>query len=107
MKKTLINGLVIIAIAVLSISCKKEDDPENVAPVVSVKLSGGALVVTATDDDGSIAKVEFYESGDLKKTVTSAPYKYGGLCGNQKFTIMVYDNDGAVTIYKKTTNTVC
>lgn len=60
--------------------------------------AGGAitLAATATDSDGSIAKVEFYRGGTtLIGTATAAPYRYvwvNPAAGNYSLTAKAYDD---------------
>lgn len=58
------------------------------------------LRANATDLDGSISKVEFYQGGTLINSDVSAPYEYTvslGSVGTASFTARAYDNSGAVT----------
>jgi len=62
----------------------------------------GSFVLSAgaSDADGSIAKVEFFQGATLVATVTSAPYTYtlsGLAAGNYSFSARATDNDGAAT----------
>lgn len=58
------------------------------------------FAATATDSDGTISKVEFYQGATLVKTVTAAPYEVtlsNLTAGNYNLTAKAYDNSGAVT----------
>jgi pectate lyase len=58
------------------------------------------LAATASDSDGSIAKVEFYNGATLVETFTAPPYTktFANLHENTyTFTVKAYDNDGNVT----------
>ena len=58
------------------------------------------LRANAADSDGSISKVEFYQTGTLINSDVSAPYEYTltvGSAGTSSFTARAYDNSGAVT----------
>ncbi len=81
----------------------------NVAPTVNltspiadaIYTSGDmiALAATATDSDGVITKVEFYDGQTLISTDTTAPYNrdWPAEAGNHSITAKAYDDDGAVT----------
>jgi regulation of enolase protein 1 (concanavalin A-like superfamily) len=56
-----------------------------------------ALTATATDSDGSIAKVEFYSGTTLLGTDTTAPYSFtwsSVVAGTYSLTAVAYDNLG-------------
>ncbi len=58
------------------------------------------LRANASDSDGTISKVEFYQGGSLINSDQSAPYEYTvslGSAGAYSFTARAYDNSGAVT----------
>ena len=84
--------------------------PANVPPTVSltgpangsvyIAPASVALSATASDSDGTISKVEFYNGATLLGTATSAPYGYswnGVPAGSYSLTAKAYDNAGAVT----------
>jgi hypothetical protein len=83
--------------------------PANVAPTVAltspangtVVKSGTAVVVTASasDKDGTIARVEFYAGATLIGSAASAPYQvtWRPALGTFTLTARAYDNAGAVT----------
>lgn len=56
--------------------------------------------VSAVDPDGSVAKVDYYDNGVLAYTATSAPFSfpYSMLSGNRRFTAVITDNLGGVTV---------
>jgi RHS repeat-associated protein len=59
------------------------------------------LYAAASDPDGTIAKVEFYNGGTLLGTATSAPYTYPWTAvgaGSYPVTAKAYDNQGATTV---------
>jgi Bacterial Ig domain len=59
-----------------------------------------ALAASASDSDGTIAKVELYRGATLIATLTAAPYAFtdnGLASGSYSYTAKAYDNDGAVT----------
>ncbi|MDB5255928.1 MAG: C-terminal target protein [Chitinophagaceae bacterium] len=59
-----------------------------------------AIVATASDADGSISKVEFYNGTTLLSTSTGAPYTYNWTnvaVGNYTITAKAYDNLGATS----------
>lgn len=82
----------------------------NVAPTVSItspitgtSFNQPALITinaTATDADGSIAKVEFYNGTTLLNTDVTAPYSFNWtnvVAANYSITAKAYDNLGLVT----------
>ena len=93
--------------------------PANVPPTVGLTSpSNGAsfaalanitLSATASDSDGTVAKVEFYNGTALVATVSAAPYTFtwtGVAAGTYTFTAKAYDNAGAVTTSAPSTVTV-
>jgi hypothetical protein len=82
--------------------------PTNVAPTVTLAtptVSGTApatvgLSATASDSDGTITKVEFFNGSTLLASITSAPYTYswtGVGAGTYSVTAKATDNSNAVT----------
>ncbi|MFO1305802.1 MAG: DUF1800 family protein [Burkholderiales bacterium] len=80
----------------------------NQSPVVSLSASASAinaggtstLTAAATDPDGTIAKVEFYDGATLLGTDTTAPYSYSfssSVVGAHSIKAIAYDNLGAST----------
>jgi chitinase len=82
----------------------------NVAPTVSLIAPASnasytapasvTLTASASDADGSIAKVEFYNGATLLSTVTAAPYTYtwsNVAAGSYTVTAKATDNSGAST----------
>lgn len=58
------------------------------------------ITANASDPDGAVSKVEFYNGSTLLGTVTSAPYTYAWTnvaAGNYTITAKAYDNNGAVS----------
>lgn len=58
------------------------------------------LAATASDVDGTISRVEFYNGGSLLGSVTSAPYQLtwnASAAGDYTFTARAYDNRGTAT----------
>jgi len=58
------------------------------------------LSANASDSDGTVSKVEFYQNNTLLSTATTAPYSYNVQnlpVGSYAFTAKAYDNAGAVT----------
>ena len=85
--------------------------PSNLAPTVSLTApaSGAAyiapatinLTATASDIDGTIARVEFYAGSTLLATDTSSPYAFtwtGMATGSYALTAVARDNAGAMTV---------
>ncbi len=69
--------------------------------IVGVPLS---IMASASDPDGAIAKVEFYEGSTKLAEVTSAPYEYvwrNPPVGTQLITGKATDNEGATTTSKE------
>jgi hypothetical protein len=59
------------------------------------------LAATASDTDGTIAKVEFYADTTLLGTDTTAPYQFswtGAAAGQYSVTAKAYDDKGASTV---------
>lgn len=59
------------------------------------------FAATATDSDGTIAKVEFYDGSTLIYTANAAPYSIGVVAstiGSHAVTAVATDNNGATTI---------
>ena len=84
--------------------------PVNIPPVVALTTpSTGAsytapatitLTAAATDSDGTISKVEFYNGASLLGSSTTAPYSYvwsGVSAGSYTLTARATDNSGATT----------
>ncbi|MCX6966245.1 MAG: Ig-like domain-containing protein [Verrucomicrobia bacterium] len=91
----------------------------NKAPTVSLTSpTNGAtfvppatitLTASASDSDGTISKVEFYNGSSLLATTTSSPYSVtftGVPAGTYSITARAYDNAGAVTASAPSTVTV-
>jgi chitodextrinase len=85
-------------------------NPGNVSPVVSISSpAGGAsfsapaavtITASASDADGSISKVDFYNGSTKLGTATASPYAYtwGGVAaGSYSLTAIATDNGGATT----------
>jgi hypothetical protein len=67
------------------------------------------LTATASDPDGTVSKVEFYNGATLLRTATTAPYSYswtGVAAGAYTLTARAYDNLGATTTSTAATVTV-
>jgi len=90
--------------------CGGGTNPGNTPPVVSISSpAGGAsftapasvtISATATDADGSIAKVDFYNGSTKLGTATASPYSYtwtGVAAGTYSLTAIATDNAGATT----------
>ena len=82
----------------------------NIAPTVSLTAPANnasyaqpatvTLTATASDADGTIAKVEFYNGATLLASKTASPYTYswtGVAYGTYQITAKATDNGGAVT----------
>lgn len=85
--------------------------PPNKAPTVSIGApAAGAsvtwgqpvtLTATASDSDGTIARVEFYDGGTKIGEDTSAPYEFvwtNAPAGTRVITARAFDNGGASTL---------
>ena len=90
--------------------CSGTPVPTNQAPTVSLTAPANnatytapatiTLAANASDADGSISKVEFYNGTTLLGTNTTAPYTYSWTnvaAGNYTITAKAYDNAGATT----------
>jgi len=82
--------------------------PANVAPVITLvtpSVSGNApatvgLSATATDADGTVSKVEFFNGSVILASITASPYTYSWTnvaAGSYSITAKATDNSGAVT----------
>lgn len=84
--------------------------PGNQPPVVSITSPAAnasftapasiTIQASATDTDGTIAKVAFYNGSTLLSTITTAPYTYtwsNVAAGSYSLTAVATDNGGAVT----------
>jgi len=80
----------------------------NIAPKVSLSVSStkipfpGTVTMTATasDDDGTIARVRIYQNGTQRADITTPPYTFAyttTVPGVYKFKATAYDNKGAST----------
>jgi hypothetical protein len=84
------------------------------SPAANASYSQGAsmpLQATATDVDGSITKVEFYDNGVLINTATTAPYSYSYslasvVVGTHIMTAKTYDNSNTSGVSPAITVTV-
>jgi len=59
-----------------------------------------ALTATASDSDGTISKVEFYQGSTLVGTVSTSPYNFtwtNVVMGNYSLTAKAYDNNNIAT----------
>ena len=67
------------------------------------------LYAIASDADGTISKVEFYDGAKLLSTATSAPYTFRWTAvgvGSYVITAKAYDNENAITVSAVATVTV-
>jgi alpha-tubulin suppressor-like RCC1 family protein len=93
--------------------------PSNASPNVSLTAPANgsryatpaaiAMTATATDTDGTIAKVEFYQGTTLLTTDTTAPYGYAWSnvgVGTYTLTAKAYDNKGLDAVSAPVTVTV-
>lgn len=92
----------------------------NVAPTVTLNTPSNnqvftpapqtvSLTATATDADGTISKVEFYNGATLLNTDLTAPYEFiwtGVTAGTYAITAKAYDNQNKVTTSTVSTITV-
>lgn len=91
------------------ISCKKDDVP-NTAPAVALTSPAdnssfgtpGSITITATasDANGSVSKVDFYNGSTLIGTSSTSPYSFtwtGVTEGHYAITAKATDNSGAST----------
>ncbi|HEY8400576.1 MAG TPA: Ig-like domain-containing protein, partial [Cytophagaceae bacterium] len=91
----------------------------NQLPTVSITAPGSGatytapasftITATASDPDGSISKVEFYNGTTLLGTDNTSPYSYawsGVVAGTYTLTAKTYDNSGAVSTSSSVTITV-
>ncbi|MEM9935523.1 MAG: Ig-like domain-containing protein [Bacteroidota bacterium] len=96
-----------------------ENPPANQAPTVSLGISpvgsvqsegtNITLTANATDSDGSITSVSFYDGTELLGTDGNFPYELtleGIQAGLYSFTAKVTDNDGATAVSEEVSLTV-
>jgi len=82
----------------------KPPSVEIVTPDDGDKFDEGEIIpieATAVDEDGTIAKVEFYANNTKIGQVNAAPYTINwenALRGTHKLAAVAFDNDGATTI---------
>ncbi|WP_086503372.1 Ig-like domain-containing protein, partial [Algoriphagus ratkowskyi] len=97
--------------SVLLLKTEASTTPENAAPAVSItspstnsqfiQANNISITSDATDTDGTIAKVDFYNGTTLLGTDTSAPYSYDWNnlpIGNFSITAKATDNKGTATV---------
>lgn len=85
--------------------------PDNKKPVVSITSPKNEteftlsdkinIAVSATDEDGTISRVEFYAHNNLLGLVYAQPFIFDwstATFGNFSITAKAYDNEGAVTV---------
>lgn len=68
-----------------------------------------SMAATATDSDGTVAKVEFIANGSVVGTVTTAPYQFiwnGVAAGTYTISARATDNDGGVNTSNSASVTV-
>ncbi|HUS26337.1 MAG TPA: LamG-like jellyroll fold domain-containing protein [Nevskiaceae bacterium] len=78
-----------------SVSITSPANNASFAPPASFSLNA-----TASDIDGTMDKIEFYQNSTLVGTSTTAPYSFAVqnlASGSYSFTAKAYDNEGAVT----------
>ncbi len=105
-----ITKLAAIALCFLNITSCKKEPAANVIPTVSITSPADnatfttpeniTLTSTASDADGSISKVEFYDGTTLIGTASASPFTYtwaNAAAGPHSITAKATDNLGAVT----------
>ena len=93
--------------------------PPNVAPSVSLTSPANgstftapatiSITASATDSDGTVARVDFFTGSTLLGSDTTAPYAYtwsGVVAGTYSLTARAIDDDGATTTSAAATVTV-
>ncbi|TXD75454.1 Ig-like domain-containing protein, partial [Algoriphagus ratkowskyi] len=113
LKGKILSGSVVVPAysSILLLKTEASTTPENTAPTVSITapstdsqfVQGDNISITsvATDTDGTISKVEFYNGTTLLGTDTSAPYSFDWTnlpIGNFSITAKATDNKGMATI---------
>ncbi|WP_308709562.1 glycosyl hydrolase family 18 protein [Marinoscillum pacificum] len=91
-----------------TLSGECDDTEENVAPTTTITTpsngasfaAGATIAITASasDSDGTVAKVAFYQNGTLLGEDTSAPYEFSwttASAGTYSLTAVATDNDNA------------
>lgn len=95
---------------IVSITISANATPSNVTTYNGIALQEGdnlQISVDATDSDGAVQRVEFYQDNVLVFTKFSSPYEYTDnslTVGSYDFYTIVYDDLGATT--QSTTQTV-
>lgn len=110
--RQLMAASLMLAATGLMISCDDDDDtdPNNPSPVVSITSPDNGLTyatgtdiilrANATDDNGTIDRVEFYEDDNKIGEDKDAPFEFTWQdveAGNYTVTAVAVDNDGGKT----------
>ena len=111
--KTIKTLLVAVILIISSISCNKEDTPQetpNKAPTCEITAPNNGqeftqgetitISVNAEDSDGNITEVKFFIDGVEKSSANSSPYNYnwnttGENTGSYTLKATSFDNDGS------------
>jgi len=75
----------------------------------SLRPANISLSATATDSDGTVSKVQFFQGTTLLSTMTSSPYTFTWVnvpVGTYSLTVKATDNSGAMTISSAVSVTV-
>jgi len=97
---------------VVGVSVNAKPNVSLASPANGASFFAPALVslnATASDSDGSISKVEFYQGSTLISTVTATPYSFNWSyvpAGTYTLTAKATDNNGASTISNSVSITV-
>ena len=117
--RILVNGALNTYSRIVEVVAWTATSGTNIAPTVTLTSPANAatftapatvsLAATASDSDGTVAKVEFYRGSTLVGTATSSPYTAadpGLAAGTYTYTAIAYDNAGATTTSAAATVTV-
>ncbi len=118
MKKIMILSLLLTG---TMIACKKKKDetadPANQAPTVSITAPSHngesqymevEIAASASDSDGSVSRVDFYDGNTLLGSDQTAPYSYTAslALGSHTLKAKAVDNDNAETTSATVTFTI-
>ncbi|MFN8436417.1 MAG: Ig-like domain-containing protein [Cytophagales bacterium] len=112
--KNVIVALVALALTSASVSCRPNNanqpqpqpQTQNQTPTVSASYSNGVITANASDNDGTITKVEFFNGDSLVYEDFSSPFEcpVNNLSAGTTYTYIVKttDNSGATSQYNIT-----
>ncbi|MDF2455193.1 MAG: type sorting protein, partial [Cytophagaceae bacterium] len=102
----------VVTLVVKSVTVNQSPNVSLTSPATGATYNAPANITisaSASDADGSVAKVEFYNGTALLGTMTTGPYSYtwtNAAAGTYSLTAKAYDNSGASTVSATRTVTV-